>query len=148
LFPGHSHSAFIPLAAELQALWGFAFLNDLMEVPSVDEMEAEAATFNAWTRKRYIEQGRKHSYFIYEYISVRLDDGQDRRNAETDRVPQYLDTLMQDLGLNPHRKKSFFEERFTPYRPQDYRGPGGTPARDSLNRGEDGYGRSQEVNGE
>jgi len=29
---------------------------------------------------------------------------------------------MQDLGLNPHRKKSFLEEWFTPYRPQDYRG--------------------------
>ncbi|KAE8362922.1 cofactor FMO1 FAD enzyme [Aspergillus caelatus] len=103
LFPGHIHSAFTPLAAELQALWGFAFLNGWMEVPGQEEMEVEAATFNAWTRKRYIEQGKKHSYFIYDYIS-------------------YLDTLMKDLGLNPRRKKTFFEEWFIPYRPQDYRG--------------------------
>jgi hypothetical protein len=70
VFLGHIHSAFTPLAAELQALWGFAFLNGWMEVPGQEEMELEAATFNAWTRKRYIEQGKKHSYFIYDYISV------------------------------------------------------------------------------
>ena len=29
---------------------------------------------------------------------------------------------MKDLGLNPRRKKTFFEEWFIPYRPQDYRG--------------------------
>jgi hypothetical protein len=29
---------------------------------------------------------------------------------------------MRDLGLNPRQKKTFFEEWFTPYRPQDYRG--------------------------
>lgn len=29
---------------------------------------------------------------------------------------------MRDLGLNPRRKKTFFEEWFIPYRPQDYRG--------------------------
>ncbi|CAI7658403.1 unnamed protein product [Penicillium glandicola] len=103
MFPGHIHSAFTPLAAELQALWGFAFLNNWLEIPTLDEMEMEAATFNAWTRKRYIEQGKKHSYFIYDYIS-------------------YLDTLMRDLDLNPRRKSSFFEEWFTPYRPSDYRG--------------------------
>jgi dimethylaniline monooxygenase (N-oxide forming) len=40
------------------------------ELPSQEEMELEAATFNAWTRKRYLEQGKKHSYFIYDYIPV------------------------------------------------------------------------------
>lgn len=29
---------------------------------------------------------------------------------------------MRDLGLNPRRKKTVFEEWFVPYRPQDYRG--------------------------
>ncbi|KAJ5254793.1 cofactor FMO1 FAD enzyme [Penicillium chrysogenum] len=88
---------------ELHALWGFAFLNDWMNLPGKEEMELEAATFNAWTRKRYIEQGKKHSYFIYDYTS-------------------YLDILMRDLGLNPRRKKTVFEEWFVPYWPQDYRG--------------------------
>lgn len=29
---------------------------------------------------------------------------------------------MKDLGLNPRRKKTVFEEWFVPYRPQDYKG--------------------------
>ncbi|WEW58623.1 FAD-dependent monooxygenase dep4 [Emydomyces testavorans] len=103
LFPGHIHSAFTPLAAELQALWGVAFLHGWLALPSQDDMELEAATFNAWTRKRYLEQGRKHSYFIYDYLS-------------------YIDTLMRDLGLNPHRKSNILAEMFVPYRPSDYRG--------------------------
>ncbi|EFQ32226.1 uncharacterized protein GLRG_07370 [Colletotrichum graminicola M1.001] len=69
-------------------------------------MEFEAATFNAWTRKRYLEQGRKHSYFIYDYIPLR---------------EQYIDTLMRDLGLNPFHKSSVFEEWFVRYKPSDYR---------------------------
>jgi len=40
------------------------------DLPPKEEMEFEAATFNAWTRKRYLEQGKKHSYFIYDYIPV------------------------------------------------------------------------------
>ncbi len=71
LFPGHIHSAFTPLAAELQALWGVSWMLGWRELPSRKDMEFEAATFNAWTRKRYLEQGRKHSYFIYDYIPVR-----------------------------------------------------------------------------
>lgn len=39
VFPGHIHSAFTPLAAELQALLGFAFLNGWIEVPGQEEME-------------------------------------------------------------------------------------------------------------
>lgn len=41
-----------------------------LDLPEKDEMEFEAATFNAWTRKRYIKQGKKHSYCIYDFISV------------------------------------------------------------------------------
>ncbi|EEP76518.1 predicted protein [Uncinocarpus reesii 1704] len=103
LFPGHIHSAFTPLAAELQALWGVAFLQGWLDLPGQEEMELEAATFNAWTRKRYLEQGRKHSYFIYDYLS-------------------YIDTLMRDLRLKTHRKSNIFAEMFVPYRPSDYRG--------------------------
>nr|D2E9W9.1 RecName: Full=FAD-dependent monooxygenase DEP4; AltName: Full=Depudecin biosynthesis cluster protein 1 [Alternaria brassicicola]ACZ57547.1 predicted monooxygenase [Alternaria brassicicola] len=101
LFPGHIHSAFTPLAAELQALWGVSWMLGWRELPPQEEMELEAATFNAWTRKRYLEQGKKHSYFIYDYIP-------------------YIDTLMRDLGLNPYRKSSVFEEWFVRYKPSDY----------------------------
>ncbi|KAM7189491.1 cofactor FMO1 enzyme is FAD [Naviculisporaceae sp. PSN 640] len=103
LFPGHVHSPFTPLVAELQALWGVSWMLGLRDLPGKEEMELEVATFNAWTRKRYLEQGEKHAYFIYDYIS-------------------YLDTLMRDLGLNPRRKSNPFSEIFVRYRPSDYRG--------------------------
>ncbi|KAF4958442.1 hypothetical protein FGADI_2364 [Fusarium gaditjirri] len=102
LFPGHIHSAFTPLAAELQALWGVSWMLGWRDLPPREEMEAEAANFNAWTRKRYLEQGKKHSYFIYDYIP-------------------YIDTLMKDLGLNPFRKSNVFEEWFVRYKPSDYK---------------------------
>jgi hypothetical protein len=72
LFPGQIHSVFTPLTGEVQALWGAAFMLGYLDVPSQEEMELEAATFNAWTRKRYLEQGKKHAYFIYDYLSVSL----------------------------------------------------------------------------
>ncbi|KAL5620921.1 hypothetical protein FOBRF1_004167 [Fusarium oxysporum] len=102
LFPGHIHSAFTPLAAELQALWGVTWMLGWRDLPPREEMEAEAANFNAWTRKRYLDQGKKHSYFIYDYIP-------------------YIDTLMKDLGLNPFRKSNVFEEWFVRYKPSDYK---------------------------
>jgi dimethylaniline monooxygenase (N-oxide forming) len=70
LFPGQIHSVFTPLTGEVQALWGAAYMLGYMDLPSQGEMELEAATFNAWTRKRYLEQGKKHAYFIYDYLSV------------------------------------------------------------------------------
>lgn len=69
-FPGQIHSVYTPLVAEMQALWGVAFLLDRLELPSQKEMEEEVALWNAWTRKRYLEQGRKHAYSIYDYLAV------------------------------------------------------------------------------
>lgn len=48
----------------MQALWGVAYLLGQLEVPNQDDMEKEIAVWNAWTRKRYLEQGRKHAYSI------------------------------------------------------------------------------------
>lgn len=70
IFPGHVHSAFTPLVAELQGLWGITWMLGWRDLPSQELMEMEAAKFNAWTRKRYLEQGMKHSYFIYDYLPV------------------------------------------------------------------------------
>ncbi|CZT51336.1 uncharacterized protein RSE6_12466 [Rhynchosporium secalis] len=113
LFPGLIHSVFTPLTGEIQqvpsfshwfrALWGAAFMLGLLDVPSQEVMEQEAATFNAWTRKRYLEQGKKHAYFIYDYLS-------------------YIDTLMRDLKLKTNRKSNPISEMLMPYSPQDYSG--------------------------
>ena len=70
LFLGLIHSVFMLLIGELQVLWGVAFMLGWFELPYREGMEQEAATFNAWTRKRYLEQGKKQTYFIYDYLSV------------------------------------------------------------------------------
>jgi dimethylaniline monooxygenase (N-oxide forming) len=69
-FPGLIHSVFTPLVAEIQALWGIAFMLGKLDLPSQEEMELDVATWNVWSRKRYLEQGRKHAYAIYDYLSV------------------------------------------------------------------------------
>lgn len=69
-FPGFIHSIYTPLVSEVQALWGVAFLLGLIEVPSKQAMEVEAAEWNVWTRKRYLAQGRKHAYAIFDFLSV------------------------------------------------------------------------------
>ncbi|OKL57961.1 hypothetical protein UA08_06761 [Talaromyces atroroseus] len=102
-FPGQIHSVYTPLVAEMQALWGVSFLLGQLELPSQEEMEEEIAVWNAWTRKRYLEQGRKHAYSIYDYLA-------------------YVDTLARDLGINTNRKCNPIAEMFSTYVPSDYNG--------------------------
>ena len=71
-FPGQIHSVFTPLVAELQALWGVAFLLGRFDPPDQHTMEEEIALWNAWTEKRYLEQGKKHAYSIYDYLTVSI----------------------------------------------------------------------------
>ncbi|KAI1878294.1 uncharacterized protein JN550_000476 [Neoarthrinium moseri] len=102
-FPGLMHNVYTPLVGEVQALWGVAFMLGLHDVPSLPEMEEEAAVWNAWTAKRYLTQGRKHSYGIYDFIS-------------------YIDLLLSDLGIQTRRKTNPFADKFLPYYPKHYRG--------------------------
>ena len=53
-FPGQIHSVYTPLVAEMQALWGVAFLLDRLDVPSHEELEKEVSVWCAWTRRRYL----------------------------------------------------------------------------------------------
>ncbi|KAK8102441.1 hypothetical protein PG984_015587 [Apiospora sp. TS-2023a] len=103
LFPGQIHSVFTPLVAEMQALWGVAFMLGRLHLPEQEGMMEEVALSCAWTSRRYLEQGRKHAYYMYDYLS-------------------YIDTLAHDLGLNTNRKPNMIAEMFTPYRPSDWRG--------------------------
>ncbi|RMD42203.1 hypothetical protein DV735_g2934, partial [Chaetothyriales sp. CBS 134920] len=102
-FPGMVHSIFTPLIVETQALWGVAYLLGHLDLPSEDEMNQEIATFNAWTRKRYLAQGRKHAYAIFDFLS-------------------YIDVLCRDLGIKTARKSNWFSELFVRYKPSDYHG--------------------------
>ncbi|KAI2617408.1 cofactor FMO1 FAD enzyme [Hypoxylon sp. NC1633] len=102
-FPGFIHSIYTPLVSEVQALWGVTFLLGLNDVPQQDSMEREVAEWIVWSRKRYMTQGRKHAYAIYDFLS-------------------YIDLLLGDLGINTQRKNNMFSELFVPAYPRDYRG--------------------------
>lgn len=69
-FPGVVHVIFTPTVCEFQAVWTAAYMLGRLELPTEEEMELEAATFNVWTRMRYLEMGHKHSFCIYDYLSV------------------------------------------------------------------------------
>lgn len=71
-FPGFIHTIYTPLVSEVQALWGVAFMLDLVDLPSQEGMEGEVAQWNVWTRKRYLAQGRKHAYAIFDFFSVSI----------------------------------------------------------------------------
>ncbi len=70
IFPGLVHVIFTPTISEFQALWGAAYMLRMLQVPSLDVMEIEVATFNTWGQKRHLEMGQKHSYCIFDYLSV------------------------------------------------------------------------------
>lgn len=71
-FPGQIHSPFTPVMAEIQALWGVAFMLGMLELPSKTQMLQDVSKWNAWTKKRYLEQGKKHSYSIYDFLAVSI----------------------------------------------------------------------------
>lgn len=69
-FPGFVHSLYNPVVAEVQALWGVTFLLGLHDMPSQTEMDKEVAEWNVWSRKRYVAQGNKHAYAIFDFLPV------------------------------------------------------------------------------
>jgi len=103
IFPGFIHTIFTPTVSEVQALWGVAFLLGLHNPPSQSEMELEVAEWNAWSRKRYVSQGKKHAYAIFDFLP-------------------YVDVMLKDIGVNPRRKQNWFKNLFMPAYPREYRG--------------------------
>ncbi|KAJ5817286.1 cofactor FMO1 FAD enzyme [Penicillium robsamsonii] len=102
-FPGFIHSIYTPFVAETQALWSVAFLLGLLDLPSQEDMETEVAEWNVWTRKRYISQGKKNAYAIYDFLP-------------------YIGLLLGDLGINANRKKGWFAGLFEATYPREYNG--------------------------
>ncbi|KAK0616596.1 putative monooxygenase [Immersiella caudata] len=102
-FPGFIHSIYTPLVSEAQALWGVTFLLGLHDLPPQPEMEREVARWSVWSRKRYMVQGQKHAYAIYDFLS-------------------YIDMLLADLGIDMTGKRCWLMELFRPVYPKDYFG--------------------------
>ncbi|KAF4159269.1 hypothetical protein CNMCM6936_001921 [Aspergillus lentulus] len=100
---GQIHTVQTPLVSEVQSFWSILYLLGELDLPSADEMAREVSLWNAWTRKRYLTQGHKFPYSLYEFLP-------------------YVDTLFHDLGLNSRRKTNKVAELLVPYKPEDFNG--------------------------
>ncbi|KAK7756194.1 hypothetical protein SLS62_001787 [Diatrype stigma] len=102
---GQIHTIQTPLLSEVQSLWAILYLIGEIDLPDVDTMAKEVSLWNTWTRKRYLNQGQKHTYSLYDFLS-----------------DKYIDCIFADLGLNSRRKSNPLSEMFSPYQPQDFNG--------------------------
>ncbi|KAF6240609.1 hypothetical protein HO173_001280 [Letharia columbiana] len=100
---GQIHTIQTPMVSEIQSFWSILYLLGELDLPDEATMTREIAEWNVWTRKRYISQGQKFPYCIFDFLP-------------------YLDGLCEDAGINPRRKGNFLSELFSPYRPEDFRG--------------------------
>lgn len=64
------HTVQTPLVAEVQALWTILYLLGEIALPEEAEMRKEIAEWNVWTKKRYLSQGAKFPYSIYDFLPV------------------------------------------------------------------------------
>ncbi|KAI0380850.1 FAD/NAD(P)-binding domain-containing protein [Hypomontagnella monticulosa] len=100
---GQMTNAYTPVTAEVQAFWAVVYLLGELDVPDMPTMATEVAEFNAFTRKRYFNQGQRSQYALWDYLN-------------------YIGVLFGDLGLNSYRKSNAFAELFSPYRASDFNG--------------------------
>jgi hypothetical protein len=103
-FAGFNHGFMHVPAVEVGMLWLSAWLNGDLQLPSADEMEKSIDTVRQWKR---------------EHINFEPS----RSCAVNTRFQQYIDILLQDLGLSPYRKlPNIFAELFSQYGATDYAG--------------------------
>ena len=60
----------IPLVSEIQPFWAIPYLLGEIELPKHETVEKEIAEWNAWMRKRYLSQGQKFPYSLYDFLPV------------------------------------------------------------------------------
>ena len=67
---GQIHTVQTPLVSEVQSLWSILYLLGELDLPDKDTIATEIAEWNAWTRKRYLSQGQKFPYSLYDFLPV------------------------------------------------------------------------------
>lgn len=67
---GQIHTVQTPLVAEIQSFWAILYLLGKIELPSRDSMAREIAEWNVWTKRRYLSQGQKFPYSLYDFLPV------------------------------------------------------------------------------
>ncbi|PCG89671.1 Hypothetical protein PENO1_103310 [Penicillium occitanis (nom. inval.)] len=118
---GQIHTVQTPLVASVQTFWAILYLEGELDLPGEDEMAKEIAEWNAWTRKRYISQGQKFPYSLYDFLPVSSLSTL-LKILLLMRNFKYVETLCKDLGLNSRRKSNLLSEYFSPYKPEDFNG--------------------------
>ena len=118
------------LIAQLQALWATAYFDDKLINPlMVSCWRGSIAEDADMDRKPAIKKSADLDLLKWEtalqtqFGKWRYPGGFGKRNPDFvfDAVP-YMDLLLKDLGLQSHRKSTFFTECFQPYGQSDYRG--------------------------
>jgi hypothetical protein len=69
---GQLHTVQTPLVSEVQSLWAILYLLGELSLPDQNTMATEVAEWNAWTRRRYLSQGQKFPYSLYDFLPVSL----------------------------------------------------------------------------
>lgn len=54
------------MATEVQAIWATAYPDQRLALPSLKRRRTQIATFVAWDRRRYLSNGEKGNWIIFE----------------------------------------------------------------------------------
>lgn len=103
VFLGHVHVPNAFRAAECQAIWATAYLDQKAKLPAMEEMQKDVALRIAWNRRRYLNNGQDGNYLHYDLVG-------------------YTDKLLGELGLSC-RRKGWLADLFAPCKASDFEGP-------------------------
>ncbi|PRQ09801.1 flavin-containing monooxygenase [Enhygromyxa salina] len=102
-FAGYNHGFMHVPAAEVGALWISAMIRGELVLPPIEQMEAAIEHVRAWKR-------------------ANINFEPSRSCAVSTRFQQYIDILLQELGVSPYRKPHLLAELFSRYEAADYAG--------------------------
>ena len=102
VFIGHVLVGNYFLGTEAQAIWATAYLDKRLALPSFEARKEEVAKFVAWDRRRYLSNGEKGNWLVFEQTG-------------------YMDRLLQEVGLKSHLK-GWFTDMFSPCRSRNFSG--------------------------
>lgn len=100
-FAGFNHNPLHIPSAEIGALWIDAMLSGDLALPPPEAMAQSAARVRDWKRANTLFEPTR-AYWVGGHLH------------------NYLDVLLTELGLEPHRKRGKWREAMEPYRAADY----------------------------
>ncbi|KAK3688198.1 hypothetical protein B0T22DRAFT_458928 [Podospora appendiculata] len=117
-FAGVTSSFATALIAHAQSIWIYAYLNDKLPAKVLPPVTARA---NIEQPAKSIQDLQYETVLHARFGKWRYPAGHGSQFPDFvfDAVP-YLDLLVGDLGLEVHRKKSWWREIVMPYGPEDY----------------------------